>query len=130
MGYPLHGHELTLQITPVQAAASWAIGWDKPSFSGSTSLKEQREAGTHTKLRALVSQDRGIPRAGMQIKDSQGVVVGEVTSGTFSPSLKKGIALALINPDFKIGDEVTVDVRGRDSLAVIVKQPLVTSNVR
>jgi aminomethyltransferase len=130
MGYPLHGHELTLQITPVQAAASWAIGWDKPSFSGSTSLKEQREAGTHTKLRALVSQDRGIPRAGMQIKDSQGVVVGEVTSGTFSPSLKKGIALALINPDFKIGDEVTVDVRGRDSLAVIVKLPLVTSNVR
>ena len=130
MGYPLHGHELTLQITPVQAAASWAIGWDKPSFSGSTSLKEQREAGTHTKLRALVSQDRGIPRAGMQIKDSQGVVVGEVTSGTFSPSLKKGIALALINPDFKIGDEVTVDVRGRDSLAIIVKLPLVTSNVR
>lgn len=130
MGYPLHGHELTLQITPVQAAASWAIGWDKPRFSGSTSLKEQREAGTHTKLRALVSQDRGIPRAGMQIKDSQGVVVGEVTSGTFSPSLKKGIALALVNPDFKIGDEVTVDVRGRDSLAVIVKLPLVTSNVR
>jgi aminomethyltransferase len=130
MGYPLHGHELTLQITPVQAAASWAIGWDKPSFSGSTSLKEQREAGTHTKLRALVSQDRGIPRAGMQIKDSQGVVVGEVTSGTFSPSLKKGIALALVNPDFKIGDEVTVDVRGRDSLAVIAKLPLVTSNVR
>jgi aminomethyltransferase len=130
MGYPLHGHELTLQITPVQAAASWAIGWDKPSFSGSTSLKEQREAGTHTKLRALVSQDRGIPRAGMQIKDSQGFVVGEVTSGTFSPSLKKGIALALVNPDFKIGDEVTVDVRGRDSLAVIVKLPLVTSNVR
>jgi len=130
MGYPLHGHELTLQITPVQAAASWAIGWDKPSFSGSTSLKEQREAGTHTKLRALVSQDRGIPRAGMQIKDSQGVVVGEVTSGTFSPSLKKGIALALVNPDFKIGDELTVDVRGRDSLAVIVKLPLVTSNVR
>jgi len=130
MGYPLHGHELTLQITPVQAAASWAIGWDKPSFSGSTSLKEQREAGTHTKLRALVSQDHGIPRAGMQIKDSQGVVVGEVTSGTFSPSLKKGIALALVNPDFKIGDELTVDVRGRDSLAVIVKLPLVTSNVR
>jgi aminomethyltransferase len=130
MGYPLHGHELTLQITPVQAAASWAIGWGKPTFSGSVSLKEQRELGTHTKLRALVSQDRGIPRAGMQIKDSKGVVVGEVTSGTFSPSLKKGIALALVNPEFKVGDEVTVDVRGRDSLAVIVKLPLVTSNVR
>ncbi|MEY2769151.1 MAG: hypothetical protein RL359_787 [Actinomycetota bacterium] len=130
MGYPLHGHELTLQISPVQAAASWAIGWNKPIFSGSSFLRDQRESGTHTKLRALISQDRGIPRAGMQIKNSEGVVVGEVTSGTFSPSLKKGIALALVSPEFQVGDEVTVDIRGRDSVAVIAKLPLVTSNVR
>jgi len=130
MGYPLHGHELTLEISPVQASAAWAIGWEKPSFSGSASLVAQREAGKHTRLRALISQDRGIPRAGMQVKNSQGEVVGEVTSGTFSPSLKKGIALALINPEFKVGDELTVDVRGRDSLAIIAKLPLVTSNVR
>ena len=130
MGYPLHGHELTLEITPVQASAAWAIGWDKPSFSGSASLIAQREAGKHTKLKALVSQDRGIPRAGMQVKNSQGEIVGEVTSGTFSPSLKKGIALALINPEYKVGDELTIDVRGRDSLATITKLPLVTSNVR
>lgn len=130
MGYPLHGHELTLEITPVQASAAWAIGWDKPSFSGSASLVAQREAGKHTRLRALISQDRGIPRAGMQVKNAQGEVVGEVTSGTFSPSLKKGIALALINPEYKVGDELTVDVRGRDSVAIIAKLPLVTSNVR
>ena len=80
--------------------------------------------------RGLQSTDRGIPRAGMQVKNAQGEVVGEVTSGTFSPSLKKGIALALINPEFKVGDELTVDVRGRDSLAIIAKLPLVTSNVR
>jgi aminomethyltransferase len=130
MGYPLHGHELTLQITPVQASASWAIGWDKPTFSGAKSLSEQREAKEHTKLRALVSQDRGIPRAGMQIKNSKGDFVGEVTSGTFSPTLKKGIALALVNPEYKVGDELIIDVRGRDSVAVITKLPLVTSNVR
>ena len=130
MGYPLHGHELTLQITPVQASATWAIGWDKPTFSGAKALTEQREAKSHTKLRALVSQDRGIPRAGMQIKNSSGEVVGEITSGTFSPTLKKGIALALINPEYKVGDELIVDVRGRDSVSVITKLPLVTSNVR
>ncbi len=129
-GYPLHGHELTLQITPVQASATWAIGWDKPTFSGAKALAEQREAKAHTKLRALVSQDRGIPRAGMQIKNSSGEVVGEITSGTFSPTLKKGIALALINPEYKVGDELIVDVRGRDSVSVITKLPLVTSNVR
>jgi aminomethyltransferase len=130
MGYPLHGHELTLQITPVQASATWAIGWEKPTFSGATALTEQRESKAHTKLRALVSQDRGIPRAGMQIKNSSGEVVGEITSGTFSPTLKKGIALALINPEYKVGDELIVDVRGRDSVSVITKLPLVTSNVR
>lgn len=130
MGYPLHGHELTLQITPVQASATWAIGWDKPTFSGANALIDQREAKTHTKLRALVSQDRGIPRAGMQIKNSEGDVVGEVTSGTFSPTLKKGIALALVNPEYKVGDQLIVDVRGRESVAVISKLPLVTSNVR
>jgi len=130
MGYPLHGHELTLQITPVQASATWAIGWEKPTFSGAKALSEQREAKSHTKLRALVSQDRGIPRAGMQIKNSSGEVVGEITSGTFSPTLKKGIALALINPEYKVGDELIVDVRGRDSVSVITKLPLVTSNVR
>jgi aminomethyltransferase len=130
MGYPLHGHELTLQITPVQASATWAIGWEKPTFSGAKALTEQREAKAHTKLRALVSQDRGIPRAGMKIKNSSGEVVGEITSGTFSPTLKKGIALALINPEYKVGDELIVDVRGRDSVSVITKLPLVTSNVR
>jgi aminomethyltransferase len=130
MGYPLHGHELTLQITPVQASATWAIGWDKPTFSGAKALTEQREAKSHTKLRALVSQDRGIPRAGMKIKNSSGEFVGEITSGTFSPTLKKGIALALVNPEYKVGDELIVDVRGRDSVSVISKLPLVTSNVR
>jgi aminomethyltransferase len=130
MGYPLHGHELTHAITPVQASASWAVAWEKPIFSGSAALTKQRESKEHTKLRALVSQDRGIPRAGMQVKNAQGEVVGEITSGTFSPTLKKGIALALINPEYKVGDELIVDVRGRDSVSVVTKLPLATSNVR
>jgi len=130
MGYPLHGHELTLAITPVQASAGWAIGWDKASFAGSHALSEQREAKTHTRLWALVSQDRGIPRAGMQVKNSSGEVVGEVTSGTFSPTLKSGIALALLSREIEIGEKLIVDVRGRESASIVSKLPLVPSHVR
>jgi aminomethyltransferase len=130
MGYPLHGHELTLEITPVQAAATWAIGWHKSGFSGREELLKEKSAGLHPRIRALVSQDRGIPRAGMQVKNSAGESIGIVTSGTFSPTLKKGIALALISNTIKLGDQVVIDVRGRDCVAEVSKLPLVNSNVR
>ncbi|QLL24964.1 glycine cleavage system aminomethyltransferase GcvT [Actinobacteria bacterium IMCC26103] len=130
MGYPLHGHELTLAISPVQAAATWAIGWDKASFSGSQALSAEKTAGAHPRIRALVSQDRGIPRAGMEVRSTSGAVIGVVTSGTFSPTLKKGIALALLDNSIKLSDQVIVDVRGRDCLAEVTKLPLVNSNVR
>jgi aminomethyltransferase len=130
MGYPLHGHELTLSISPVQAAATWAIGWDKPFFSGSDALAAEKTAGKHPRIRALISQDRGIPRAGMQVKNGAGAVIGVVTSGTFSPTLKKGIALALLDNSIKLSDQVIVDVRGRDCVAEVTKLPLVNSNVR
>jgi len=130
MGYPLHGHELSLEITPVQASAGWAIGWKKEGFRGSQTLLAQREAGLVRTLRALKSNDRGIPRAGMVIKNSNGEEVGVVTSGTFSPSLKTGIALALIEPIHAEGDELIIDVRGRTSSATIVSLPFSPSHVR
>jgi aminomethyltransferase len=130
MGYPLHGHELTLEITPVQASAGWAIGWKKDEFRGSESLRKQREEKAVPTLQALKANDRGIPRAGMLVRSAEGDEIGIVTSGTFSPTLKTGIALALINPGFEIGQTVIVDVRGRDSAATIVDLPMVQSHVR
>jgi aminomethyltransferase len=130
MGYPLHGHELSLEISPVQASAGWAIGWKKESFRGSVVLREQREAGTVRTLRALRSTDKGIPRAGMVINDEAGTQIGIVTSGTFSPSLKVGIALALIEPGYDEGHTVMIDVRGRACPATITALPLVPSHVR
>jgi aminomethyltransferase len=130
MGYPLHGHELSLEISPVQASAGWAIGWKKQSFRGSDVLKSQREAGLVRTLKALKSNDRGIPRAGMAIKNAEGAEIGIVTSGTFSPSLKVGIALALIEPQYVVGDVVTIDVRGRESSATINSLPFMPSHVR
>jgi aminomethyltransferase len=130
MGYPLHGHELSLEISPVQASAGCAIGWKKESFRGSNTLRVQREEGTVRTLRALKSNDRGIPRAGMVITDEAGNEIGVVTSGTFSPTLKVGIALALVEPRFSEGDSLFIDIRGRQSSATITALPLVPSHVR
>ena len=130
MGYPLHGHELSLDISPVEASASWAVGWKKESFLGSDVLLSQKNGSAKRKSVAIKSLDRGIPRAGMSIKNSKGEVIGEVTSGTFSPTLKHGIALALVSKDVAVGDQLIVDVRGRESQSEVVKLPFVTSHVR
>jgi aminomethyltransferase len=129
MGYPLHGHELSLDITPVQAGASWAVGWDKPVFWGRDALVAERAAGPHRRVRGLRATDRAIPRAGMTVR-SDGHDVGVVTSGTFSPSLKVGIALALVDSAISEGQQVTVDVRGRDAAMDVVRPPFVDASPR
>jgi aminomethyltransferase len=130
MAYPLHGHELSLAITPLEASASWAIALDKDRFHGKDALQNQKASGLKRRLRGLKSLDRGIPRAGMSVTNAAGDVVGEVTSGTFSPTLKTGIALALLSTDVGIGDQLTIDVRGRLSGVEVVKTPFVESHVR
>ena len=130
MGYPLHGHELSLEISPVTAGASWAVGWQKDLFVGSAQLRVEKDKGPDRILRGLLADERGIPRAGMQVKNSNGEVIGEVTSGTFSPTLKNGIALALVDSSVSIGEEVLVDIRGRNLAMSITKLPFVPSHVR
>ena len=130
MGYPLHGHELSLAISPVQASATWAIGWNKGAFQGSDALTAEKSVGPVRRLRALRSNDRGIPRPEMIVTDATGTTIGAVTSGTFSPTLRVGIALALVDSSYSIGDEVAIDIRGRQSVATIVDLPFVPSRVR
>jgi aminomethyltransferase len=132
MGYPLHGHELSHDITPVQARAGWAVGWKKPAFWGREALLAEREAGPRRLLWGLRATGRGIPRAGMAVLDAAGERVGETTSGTFSPTLKTGIALALIDSSAGVaeGTELAVDVRGRPQPVEVVKPPFVPSHVR
>ena len=125
MGYPLHGNDLSLAITPVQARAGWAVGWKKNAFWGKEALTAERAAGPKRINWGLLATGRGIPRSHCAVKDADGALLGEVTSGTFSPTLKQGIALALLAPTAKEGDEVVIDVRGRDVLAKVVKPPFV-----
>jgi aminomethyltransferase len=129
MGYPLHGQDLSLEISPVQARSGWAVGWDKPAFWGREALLKEREAGAARLLWGLESLDRGIPRAHMPVT-LEDRVIGEVTSGTFSPTLRKGIGLALLEKGTVEGQEVTVDIRGRVSTMRVVKPPFVPSHVR
>lgn len=128
MGYPLHGHELTLQISPVQAAASWAIAWEK-EFVGKDALLRQKSDSATPRLRGIKSVDRGIPRAGMKVL-RDGAVIGEITSGTFSPTRKCGIGLALLPRSISVGDRLMIDVRGRLSECEVVTLPFVPSHVR
>lgn len=130
MGYPLHGHELSAEISPVMARAGWAVGWKKPTFWGKDALEEQRAAKTVRTLRGLVAQGRGIPRPGMTVLDAEGTELGEVTSGTFSPSLRQGIALALVEPAVEDGATVIVDVRGRTELFTVTKPPFVQPSTK
>jgi aminomethyltransferase len=132
MGYPLHGHELSLDITPNQARSGWAVGWKKPAFWGRDALMAEKEAGPARLLWGLRATGRGIPRPGMPVVDADGGRIGEVTSGTFSPTLRTGIGLALIDAAAGVeeGAEVTVDVRGRPQPVEVVKPPFVPSHVR
>jgi aminomethyltransferase len=129
MGYPLHGQDLSLDISPVQARAGWAVGWAKEAFWGRDALLAEKAAGPHRILRGIESLDRGIPRAHMSVL-RDGVPVGEVTSGTFSPTKRVGIGLALLAPEVKVGDEVTVDVRGRTSSMRVVTPPFVEASTK
>ena len=132
MGYPLHGHELSLSISPVQAGAGWAVGWKKDAFVGHDALVAERAEGPARRLRGLRAADRGIPRPGMPVLDADGKQIGETTSGTFSPTLKAGIALALIDSAAAVepGGEVVVDVRGRSLRCDVVKPPFVELHTR
>jgi aminomethyltransferase len=127
MGYPLHGHELSVDISPVQARCGWAIGWKKPEFWGKAALEQEKSAGPRRILMGLKAIDRGVLRRGQHVLRGDRIA-GETTSGTFSPTLKAGIALALLDSEAGLepGDEVEVDVRGRRLRAAVVRPPFVT----
>jgi len=130
MGYVLHGQDISPEISPVQAKTGWAVGWNKPEFEGKDALTAEKAAGPKRVAWGLLATGRGIPRSHMQVKTTSGEVIGETTSGTFSPTLQKGIALALLSPEVALGDTLVIDVRGRDLEVVVTKPPFVDSTTK
>jgi len=127
--YPLYGHELLQTISPLEAGLSHFVVFDKPEkFNGLEALRQQKETGPARKLVAFEITGPGAPPRAQYPVLRQGKVIGEVTSGTLSPTLKKGVGLALIKADCaKIGTSLEIEVRGKKLPATIVKKPFYSS---
>jgi aminomethyltransferase len=132
MGYPLYGQDLFEASTALEAGLGWAVAIDKGEFRGRAALIRQREEGLPSLLRGLrMHQRRHIPRAHYPVFVGD-QLVGEVTSGTFSPELGTGIALAYVWPGdvVDVSQEVEVDIRGRRGAATVVDPPFVERSPR
>lgn len=127
MGYPLHGNDISPDTDPFEARLGWAVDLDRDDFRGRDALRERKEKGPSRRLWGLRATDRGIPRPEMAV-GRDGRPVGAVTSGTFSPTLRTGIGLAYLDDPLGPGDEVSVDVRGREHAFEVVKPPFVDAD--
>src|SRR4051812_31468030 len=130
MGYPLHGQDISLDVTPNQARLGWAVGWKKETFWGRDALVAEKEAGPARRLRGLVALERGIPRPGMVVSLVSDVPLCEITSGTYSPTLKKGIGMALVPSFVDPEAELGVQIRTRREIFASTKLPFVDTSVR
>lgn len=128
MGYALHGNDISTATDPLSARLGWAVAMDKGDFRGREALLAIKAAGTERLLVGLVSTDRLIPRHGMAVlRDEQ--PVGEVTSGTFSPTLRHGVAMAYVRREAAPQDtELQVDVRGRRGAVRVTRPPFVDAS--
>ncbi len=125
MKYPLYGHELSPEITPLEAGLGWVTKLDKGNFIGRDVLMRMKEQGVPRRLGAFKMTEPGVPRAEYPVF-ADGEQVGYVTSGTMSPTLREGIGLALVKSDFAaIGTRLQIGIRSRRAAAEVVKPPFV-----
>ncbi len=121
----LYGNDIDDETSPLEAGLGWVTKFTK-DFINSDALKTQKEAGLKRKLVGFEMIDRGIPRGHYELCDAEGNKLGEVTSGTQSPTLQKGIGLGYVPTEFsKAGTEIFVKVRDRLLKAQVVKTPFV-----
>jgi len=122
-GMCLYGNDIDEQTTPLEAGISFVVKFHKQNFIGKEALLKQKEQGLKRKRVGIIMLERGIPRSHQEVfKDDQ--KIGEVTSGTFSPFLKKGIAMAYVSKGHaKEGNQVSIKIRNKYVKAEIVKLP-------
>ena len=117
--YPLHGSDITRETDAISAGLGWVCALDK-DFTGAEELRRIKAAGPARRLAAFVMQERAVPRGGMRVLEG-----GEVTSGTHSPMVDAGIGLAYLQATLaEPGTALTIDVRGRERRARVVKKPI------
>ncbi len=123
MGYCLYGNDIDDTTSPLEAGLGWITKFNK-DFVNSESLKKQKEQGVEKTLIAFELDERGIPRQGYDIVDGNGNKIGNVTSGTMSPSMNKGIGLGYVPVVFKdVGSKINIQIRKNAVPATVVKLP-------
>ena len=123
MGYCLYGNDIDDTTSPIEAGLGWITKFSK-SFTNSNALLDQKNSGVNRKLVGFELNDRGIPRKSYPILDTNGNAIGEVTSGTMSPSLTKGIGMGYVAIEHsKVGTEIGIQIRKKVISATVVKTP-------
>mgnify|MGYP000865786807 FL=1 len=128
MGYSLYGHELSQTINPLEAGVGFAVKFNKEAFIGKDALEAIKNEGIKREIVAFLTEGRVIPRSGYQVL-CQNKPVGVVTSGTFSPTLERGIALALIEKGLP-AEGLTLEVRGQQKALIRTNLPFVKGRVK
>ncbi|UOQ65280.1 glycine cleavage system aminomethyltransferase GcvT [Hymenobacter volaticus] len=125
MGYCLYGNDINDETSPLEAGLGWITKFTK-DFTNADKLKTQKESGVTRKLVGFLMDGPGIPRGHYELVNEAGEKIGEVTSGTQSPSLSKGIGLGYVQTEFSApGSKIFVQVRGKNHPATVVKLPFV-----
>ena len=124
-GLPLHGHELGEGITSLQAGLEWVVAWNKPDFRGKSALASEKERGLARRLIGISIPGRRPARDGARVLDASGSDIGFISSGNFSPTLGHCVAMAFVKPSTKVGDTVSMDVRGTLIPGSVVATPFV-----
>jgi aminomethyltransferase len=121
---PLYGHELSLSSTTLEAGLGWVLGWQKETFKGRVAVERERERGVTRLLKGVTTPGRQPLRDGGEVF-VDGVHVGLLTSGNFSPVLEHGIGMGLLTPELEEGTDVTVVLRGREIAASVTALPFI-----
>ena len=123
----MYGHELSLNINPYEVGNNWVIS-SRENYIGKENLMKIKEAGIYREIIAVEGVDRGIPRQGYRVfMDNKDI--GYITSGVYSPTFKKGIALALVEKNqVKTGDNINIVIRNKNILAKVVERPFYKFN--
>jgi aminomethyltransferase len=130
MGFALYGNDITAETTPLQAGLGWIVKLNKGDFIGREALAKERAEGIKRRLVGLEMIDRGVARAHYHILVN-GQVVGEMTSGTVSPSLNKAIGLGYVRTEYaKVATALQIDIRGKPAQARVASTPFYPSQVR
>ena len=130
VGLPLYGHELTADITPIEASLSMFARLEKPEFIGKEALAKQKEEGVTRRIVGIKLEGKAVPRQGYPI-EVNGEVVGEVTTGYNSISTGKSVAMAMVKKEYaKLGTAVEVRIRKKTFPAVVVKKRFYEKNYK